>query len=68
LQCQINLIGQLNNTPNNAYVVEGTTEIDLKILYGSNDDAVAVSSTDILTGSNTSANRLFFTLSYMTDA
>lgn len=58
----------LNNTPNNAYVVEGTTEIDLKILYGSNDDAVAVSSTDILTGSNTGANRLFFTLSYMTDA
>ncbi len=57
-----------NHTPNNAYVVEGTTEIDLKLLYGNNDDADALASTDILTGSNTSANRLFFTLSYMTDA
>jgi hypothetical protein len=30
-----------NNTPNNGYVVEGTTEFDLKILYGNNDDAAA---------------------------
>ena len=57
-----------NHTPNNAYVIEGTTEIDLKLLYGNNDDADPLASTDILTGSNTSANRLFFTLSYMTDA
>ena len=38
------------------------------MLYGNNDDADALASTDILTGSNTGANRLFFTVSYMTDA
>jgi hypothetical protein len=57
-----------NNTPNNGYVVEGTTEFDLKILYGNNDDAAAVASTDILAGSNTGANRLFFSIIYVTDA
>jgi hypothetical protein len=58
----------LNNTPNNGYVVEGTTEFDLKILYGNNDDAAAVASTDITTGSVTGANRLFFSIIYVTDA
>ena len=58
----------LNNTPNNGNVVNGTTEFDLAILYGSNDDAAAVASTDITTGSVTGANRLFFTVTYMTDA
>jgi hypothetical protein len=57
-----------NYTPNNGNVVNGTTEFDLAILYGSNDDAAAVASTDILTGSNTGGNRLFFTVTYMTDA
>jgi len=57
-----------NHTPNNGYVIENTTEIDLKMLYGNNENADALASTNILTGSNTSANRLFFTVSYMTDA
>ena len=57
-----------NHTPNNGNVVNGTTEFDLAILYGNNDDVSSLASTDILTGSNTGGNRLFFTVTYMTDA
>ena len=57
-----------NHTPNNGNVVNGTTEFDLAILYGNNDDVSSLASTDILTGSLTGGNRLFFTVTYFTDA
>ena len=60
-------IQYLNPDGTYTYVVEGTTEFDLKILYGNNDDAAAVASTDILAGSNTGANKLFFSIIYVTD-
>jgi hypothetical protein len=49
--------------------LNGTTEFDLAILYGSNDDAAAVASTDITYWfCILEVTDYFSTVTYMTDA
>ena len=64
-------LGDQNNwdtshTPNTGTVKEATSYIELKQIYGANDDASAVPSTGLATGST--ANQLRFTGTYLTDA
>ena len=55
-----------NHTPNTGTYAETTSYIELKQIYGNNDDASDVPSTGLATGSN--ANQLRFTGTYLTDA